>query len=39
MAAITFLGAVGSVTGSKFLLESDSGSVLIDCGSTRAPRT
>lgn len=29
---ITFLGATGTVTGSKYLLESDSQRVLVDCG-------
>lgn len=29
---IKFLGAVGDVTGSRFLLESDESKVLIDCG-------
>jgi metallo-beta-lactamase family protein len=29
---LTFLGAVGTVTGSKYLLESDGARVLIDCG-------
>ncbi|MFD1096295.1 MBL fold metallo-hydrolase RNA specificity domain-containing protein [Salegentibacter chungangensis] len=27
-----FLGAAGTVTGSKFLLETDEGNILIDCG-------
>ncbi|HYM35506.1 MAG TPA: MBL fold metallo-hydrolase, partial [Steroidobacteraceae bacterium] len=31
-ARITFLGAVGTVTGSKYLLENDSTRLLIDCG-------
>ncbi|NNC80682.1 MAG: MBL fold metallo-hydrolase [Acidimicrobiales bacterium] len=38
MAAVTFLGAVGSVTGSKFLLESETGSVLVDCGLYQGPK-
>lgn len=38
MATITFLGAVGSVTGSRFLLEADSGAVLIDCGLYQGPK-
>jgi metallo-beta-lactamase family protein len=29
---LTFLGATGTVTGSKYLLESGSGRVLVDCG-------
>ncbi len=32
MATLTFWGGVGTVTGSKYLLESDSGRVLVDCG-------
>ncbi len=31
-ATLTFLGAAGTVTGSKFLLESDGRRVLVDCG-------
>ncbi|MXM64699.1 MBL fold metallo-hydrolase [Streptomyces sp. HUCO-GS316] len=31
-ALLTFLGGVGSVTGSKFLVESDNARVLVDCG-------
>jgi metallo-beta-lactamase family protein len=30
--SLTFLGAVGTVTGSKYLLETDSKKILIDCG-------
>ena len=30
--SLTFLGAVGTVTGSKFLLRSAAGSILVDCG-------
>ena len=30
--ALTFLGGVGTVTGSKYLLETDNARVLIDCG-------
>ncbi len=29
---ITFAGAVGTVTGSRFLLETDSSRILVDCG-------
>lgn len=32
MARITFYGGVGSVTGSKYLLESNGRRVLVDCG-------
>ncbi len=32
MAKITFLGGVGSVTGSKYLLEHNGKKVLVDCG-------
>ena len=32
MLSLTFLGAVGTVTGSKYLLEADGRRVLIDCG-------
>lgn len=32
MASITFLGAAGTVTGSKFLLEHENRQVLVDCG-------
>jgi metallo-beta-lactamase family protein len=31
-AKLTFLGAAGSVTGSKYLLENDNRRILIDCG-------
>ena len=29
---LTFLGGVGTVTGSKYLLEKDGVRVLVDCG-------
>jgi len=29
---IKFLGAAGTVTGSKFLLETEGGKLLVDCG-------
>lgn len=32
MASITFYGGVGSVTGSKYLVESNGKKVLVDCG-------
>ncbi|HEX8070376.1 MAG TPA: MBL fold metallo-hydrolase [Pyrinomonadaceae bacterium] len=32
MATISFWGGVGTVTGSKYLVESDGHSVLVDCG-------
>ena len=32
MAILTFLGATGTVTGSRFLLEADGQKLLIDCG-------
>jgi metallo-beta-lactamase family protein len=32
MASVTFYGGVGTVTGSKYLLESDGRRVLVDCG-------
>ena len=31
-ATLTFLGAAGTVTGAKFLLEADGGRVLMECG-------
>lgn len=31
-ATITFLGAVGTVTGSKYLLELEGSRILVDCG-------
>ena len=38
MATITFLGGVDTVTGSRFLVEADGGSVLVDCGLFQGPR-
>ena len=32
VATLTFMGAAGTVTGSKFLLESDSRRTMVDCG-------
>ena len=32
MLSVTFLGAAGTVTGSRFLVESDGARVLVDCG-------
>lgn len=32
MATLTFLGAAGTVTGSKFLVEHDGHRILVDCG-------
>ncbi len=32
MAQITFLGAVGEVTGSRYLIETDSAKLLLECG-------
>ncbi len=32
MASISFWGGVGTVTGSKYLVETDKASVLVDCG-------
>ncbi|HRX95179.1 MAG TPA: MBL fold metallo-hydrolase, partial [Chitinophagaceae bacterium] len=29
---LTFLGAAGTVTGSKYLLETDEEKIMIDCG-------
>lgn len=38
MPTITFLGGTDTVTGSRFLVEADSGSVLVDCGMFQGPR-
>ena len=32
MATLSFWGGVGTVTGSKYLIEADGGNVLVDCG-------
>jgi metallo-beta-lactamase family protein len=38
-AALTFWGAAGTVTGSKFLLEAAGARVLVDCGLFQGPKT
>ena len=38
MPSIQFLGAAGTVTGSKFLLRTDEALVLIDCGLFQGPQ-
>ncbi len=38
MATLRFLGACGTVTGSKFLLETGSRKFLVDCGVFQGPR-
>jgi metallo-beta-lactamase family protein len=38
MAQITFLGAAGTVTGSKHLVEADGKRLLVDCGLFEGPR-
>src|SRR5579875_366618 len=37
-AALSFLGAAGTVTGSKFLLTAPSSSILVDCGLFQGPK-
>ena len=39
VATLTFLGAAGTVTGSKFLLEQDGRRTLVDCGLYQGERT
>ncbi len=39
VATLTFLGATGTVTGSKFLLESEGRRTLVDCGLYQGERT
>jgi metallo-beta-lactamase family protein len=36
---LSFLGAAGTVTGSKFLVSSGGGRVLVDCGLFQGERT
>lgn len=38
LASLTFWGAAGTVTGSKFLIETKHRSVLVDCGLFQGPR-
>lgn len=38
MPTITFLGGTDTVTGSRFLVEADGGSVLVDCGMFQGPK-
>jgi metallo-beta-lactamase family protein len=38
LATLTFWGAAGTVTGSKYLIETDHSRVLIDCGLFQGPR-
>lgn len=36
---VSFLGAAGTVTGSRFLISTDNGTVLVDCGMFQGPRS
>ncbi len=38
MAKLTFWGATGTTTGSRFLLETEAGKFLIDCGMFQGPK-
>ena len=38
IATLTFLGAAGTVTGAKFLLETGGGRLLLECGLFQGPR-
>lgn len=38
MATLRFLGASGTVTGSKYLVQTEEASVLVDCGLFQGPR-
>jgi len=39
MPKLTFLGAAGTVTGSKYLVEAAGKRLLVDCGIFQAPRS